>query len=88
VTPLVASMIASACLSLRAPERNSRRVVGSIVRSRRAWWIRVCAAPTGSRNAIPISLSDPNPPGRDASSATPSETRAAAHACNRAAARR
>jgi hypothetical protein len=81
-------MIASACLSLSAPERNRRRVVGSIARSRRAWWIRVCAAPTGSRNAIPISLSDPNPPGRDASSATPSETRAAAHACNRAAARR
>src|SRR3954466_2941919 len=50
--------------------------------------MRRCAAPTGSRSAMPMSLSDPKSPVREASSATPSETRAAAHACMRADARR
>src|SRR3954452_15139345 len=50
--------------------------------------MRRCAAPTGSRSAMPMSLSDPKSPVREANSATPSETRAAAHACMRADARR
>src|SRR3954447_13145029 len=50
--------------------------------------MRRCAAPTGSHSAMPMSLSDPKSPVREANSATPSETRAAAHACMRADARR
>src|SRR5437879_483118 len=50
--------------------------------------MRVWAAPTGSRNASATSLSGPTASRRDASSATASALRAAAHASTRAHERR